>query len=250
MKPISDSQKAFARQHGVNPDHMPAHVAIVMDGNGRWAKKRLMPRVFGHRQGAESLRAAIQMCGDIGVKYLSVYVFSTENWRRSPEEVSFLMGFMKDMFANETPKLHAKNVKMKAVGDIGGLSEELRAQIAQSESITSNNDLMQFNLLINYGSRREIVHAIEAIARRIKNGEDVKIDESMVSNALYTTDIPDPDIVIRTGGDTRISNFLLWQSAYSEFFFLDKLWPDFSGDDLVSVIQQFQTRERRFGGVK
>ncbi|NDC82268.1 di-trans,poly-cis-decaprenylcistransferase [bacterium] len=249
MSGTTDDQIAFAKTLGINPESVPAHVAIVMDGNGRWAKKRLMPRIMGHRQGAESLRSTIKACGDVGVKFLSVYVFSTENWKRSPEEVSFLMGFMKEMFAKETPKLHARNVRMKAVGDLSGLSQELRDQIDKSEELTASNTLMQFNLLINYGSRRELVHAMEKLALRVRSGESLVIDEALVSDSLYTAGIPDPDIVIRTGGDTRISNFLLWQSAYAEFFFLEKLWPDFSETDLFDVIKKFQARERRFGGV-
>jgi len=250
MANLSAEEIAVCTANDILPDTLPAHIAIVMDGNGRWAKKRFMPRVVGHKHGAESLRRTINQCGKLGIRFLSVYVFSTENWKRSTDEVSFLMGFIRDMLIQETPKLHAQHVKIKVLGDLAQLSPELSAQIQKSESITANNDRLQFNLLVNYGSRREIVQAVEKIAHDLSTGVLTTIDEAAISDRLYSAGIPDPDIVIRTGGDTRISNFLLWQSAYAELFFLDILWPDFDEAQLVSVIQQYQRRDRRFGGVK
>ncbi len=231
---------------------MPAHIAIVMDGNGRWAKKRLMPRTIGHRQGAEALRSTIKACSELGVRYLSVYVFSTENWKRPPEEVQFLMGFLKEMLVKETPKLHQQDIKIKVLGDIAPLSRALQDQIQASEHQTKTNTGMQFNLLINYGSRHEITQGIQSIVSAVQSGElnPATIDDTTLSHHLYSKGIPDPDIIIRTGGDVRISNFLLWQCAYSELFFIDTLWPDFDRGKLVQLIQTFQTRDRRFGGVK
>lgn len=209
-----------------------------------------MPRVVGHRNGAESLRSTIKACADFGIRYLSVYVFSTENWKRPDDEVSFIMGFIKEMLVQETPKLHEQNIKIRILGDIAELNPALQSQIKESEAITSSNTRLQFNLLINYGSRREIVQAIQQITKDVASGVLTTIDDASVSDRLYTSGIPDPDIMIRTGGDTRISNFLLWQCAYSELFFLDVLWPDFDRAQLLSVLTQYQTRDRRFGGLK
>jgi undecaprenyl diphosphate synthase len=250
MATLSPEEFAACKANGILPEALPSHIAIVMDGNGRWAKKRFMPRIVGHRNGAESLRTTIKTCADLGVQFLSVYVFSTENWKRPEDEVSFLMGFIREMLIQETPKLHEQNIKIRVLGDIAELSPELQAQIQESEGITAANTRLQFNLLINYGSRREIVQAIQKIAQDAAAGTLSMIDDQAVSDRLYSSGIPDPDIMIRTGGDSRISNFLLWQCAYSELFFLDILWPDFDRAQLLDVIIQFQKRDRRFGGIK
>jgi undecaprenyl diphosphate synthase len=249
MPSLSPEEIEACHSNGIMPDRLPAHVAIVMDGNGRWAKKRFMPRVIGHKNGAESLRTAIETSATLGIRMLSVYAFSTENWKRPNDEVSFLMGFIKEMLVQETPKLHAQNIRIRILGDIKGLNESIQAQIKQSESITANNTRMQLNILINYGSRREIVQAVQAISQNPELSGDA-ITEETISDHLYTSGLPDPDILIRTGGDSRISNFLLWQCAYSELFFLDLLWPDFNRDAFISVLTQYQSRERRFGGLK
>jgi undecaprenyl diphosphate synthase len=191
----------------------------------------------------------IKLSAELGVKYLSVYVFSTENWKRPNDEVSFLMGLLKESLHKETPQLHQQNVRIKVLGDLSELSPELQAQIKTSEGHTASNTSLQFNLLINYGARREITQAIKGIVADSTTGKLSEITESTLDDYLYTKGICDPDIFIRTGGDYRISNFLLWQCAYSELFFLDTLWPDFNRDKLIEVIQQFQRRDRRFGGI-
>jgi len=226
---------------------IPAHIAIIMDGNGRWAKRRFLPRNVGHRQGAEALRTTIKACAELGIRYLTAYTFSTENWKRPKEEVSFLMGFLKEMLIKETPELHKQNVILKCLGDLSELPEDVQQQIKISENQTQTNSGLQLNLMINYGSRREIIQAIQHLIAHSKNPKD--ITEDLVSQAMYTQNIPDPDILIRTGGDVRISNYLLWQIAYSECFFLDTLWPDFNKKILVDVLAAFEKRDRRYGGL-
>jgi len=226
---------------------MPAHVAIIMDGNGRWAKSRFLPRSMGHRQGAQSLKVAIQAAREWGIRYLSVYVFSTENWSRSQDEVTFLMGFLTDMLVSQTPELIENDVRVCVMGNRVVLSEDLQRQIASSESASAHCQSLQLNLLINYGGRDEIVQAVQQlIAQGVSASE---VTESRVAAHLYTKDIPDPDMVIRTGGDIRTSNFLLWQSAYAEYFFIPTLWPDFNRAAFESVLTTYRSRERRFGGV-
>lgn len=245
MRPLSPEEIAACLAAGLLPERLPSHIAIVMDGNGRWAKQRFMPRIVGHKNGAESLRATIKTCAALGIQVLSVYAFSTENWKRPEEEVSFLMGFIKEMLAKETAALHTENIKIRVLGDLQALDSSIQAQIEKSETLTQQNDRMQFNILINYGSRREIVHTMNVLAKT-----NTPITEDSVSEHLYTGGLPDPDVLIRTGGDHRISNFLLWQCAYSELFFLDTLWPDFDKHALIDVIKKYQSRERRFGGLK
>jgi undecaprenyl diphosphate synthase len=239
-------------QYQLDIEKIPEHVAIIMDGNGRWAKKRHMPRTFGHKHGAESLRATIKACVELNIHYLSVYVFSTENWKRPEKEVSFLMGLLKELIIKEIPELNKQGARVKCLGDLSMLSDELKANIARAEEETSQNSVMQINLMINYGSRHEIIQTCQKIGQKILDGEiNVEdITENMFSDNLYTAGVPDPDIYIRTGGDVRTSNYLVWQSAYSEMFFTDLLWPDFRKDKLVDIVREFQERDRRFGGVK
>lgn len=234
---------------GLNPDHIPQHVAIIMDGNGRWAKRRLLPRKMGHKQGAEALRTAIHSCAELGIRYLSVYVFSTENWKRPEEEVSFLMNFFTDLIQKEAPELNRQGVCVRVLGDLAELDSKLQEKIKNTEKQTENNTRLQLNLMMNYGSRRELTQACQSLADKVKAGELSTITESDISEKLYTKSIPDPDILIRTGGDTRVSNFLLWQIAYSECFFLDQLWPDFCRETLLSVVKDYQHRDRRYGGL-
>jgi undecaprenyl diphosphate synthase len=234
-------------QNGIDPDKLPDHISIIMDGNGRWAKKRFLPRTMGHKEGAEALRRTIKACAKFKVSALSVYVFSTENWKRPQEEVSFLMGFFKRLLVKELAELHKEGVRVRCLGDIDSLNSELQELIKTIEQTTNDNKTLQLNLMINYGSRHEIINACQKILND-KKQIDV-IDEDTFSKYLYTADIPDPDILIRTGGNLRISNFLLWQSAYTEMFFLDTLWPDFDENILLNVIKSFQKRTRRFGGL-
>lgn len=224
------------------PRHVPHHIAIVMDGNGRWATQRFLPRVAGHKKGVDALRACVRHCGDIGVKVLTVFAFSSENWNRPADEVSGLMELLAAALAREVPQLQSEGVRIHFVGDRGTLSEKVRAGLAQAEATTAGNARLVLNVCFSYGGRWDIAQAAAALAAR---GEP--ITEASLDRAMALAHVPDPDLVIRTGGELRISNFLLWQSAYSEFFFSDKLWPEFDAAALDAAIADFSRRERRFG---
>jgi undecaprenyl diphosphate synthase len=239
---------ALIKEHGIDIDAMPHHIAIIMDGNGRWAKKRLMPRNIGHRQGQKQLKRTLIHCVELGIKVLSVYVFSTENWRRPDEEVSFLLTFLTTSIQDEIDELVAKGVKLKFLGDLDQFDDRLLNMIQSAEEKTANNTTIQLNVMLNYGGRREIVAAVKQYVAKGHSIED--LTEDALSTYLYTAGVPDPDILIRTGGDIRISNFMLWQSAYSELVFLDVFWPSFGLPDLLGAIGEFQARDRRFGGLK
>lgn len=228
---------------------VPQHVAIIMDGNGRWAKARGLPRSIGHQKGAEAVRQTLLACRDVGVKYLTLYAFSQENWKRPADEVKQLMQLLRYYLQHELTTLHKNNVCLKVIGDRAGLAEDIAAQITQAEQYTGNNTGLYLYIALNYGSRQEIVHAARMLARQVKEGElSVEhIDEATFENALYTANIPSPDLYIRTSGEKRLSNFLLWQSAYTELFFTDKLWPDFKKEDFLLAIQEYMQRERRYG---
>jgi undecaprenyl diphosphate synthase len=238
---------SLTSEYGIDLTRIPQHIAIIMDGNGRWAKKRLMPRNFGHRQGQKQLKKTLVNCVKLGVKFLSVYVFSTENWRRPEEEVSFLLKFLKSTIQDELNELIKEGVRLKFLGDLSQIDQSLLDMISDSESKTKDNTNIQLNVMLNYGGRREIIDAVKTY---VKNGGDIDtLTENSLQPCLYTEGIPDPDILIRTGGDLRISNFMLWQAAYSEFFFLDVFWPEFDFEELIKVIGEFQSRDRRFGGL-
>ncbi|MCA0324496.1 MAG: di-trans,poly-cis-decaprenylcistransferase [Proteobacteria bacterium] len=220
----------------------PYHVAIVMDGNGRWAKRRLMPRIAGHRQGVESLRRCIRACVQRGVRVLTVFAFSSENWNRPPEEVSGLMELLGKALTREVPELSQSGVRLYFVGDRQGLSERMRQGLAQAEADTAHNERLVLNVCFNYGGRWDIAQAAAGLAAR---GEP--ITELALDRAMALAHVPDPDLLIRTGGEQRISNFLLWQCAYSELFFSERLWPDFDEAALDQALAAFAARERRFG---
>jgi undecaprenyl diphosphate synthase len=224
------------------PRVVPHHIAIVMDGNGRWATKRFLPRVAGHKKGLDTLRACVRHCGDLGVKVLTVFAFSSENWNRPPEEVSGLMELLAAALSREVPQLQSEGVRIHFVGDRSALSEKVRAGLEQAEALTAGNVRLVFNVCFNYGGRWDIA---QAAARLAANGEP--ITEQGLSGAMALAHVPDPDLVIRTGGELRISNFLLWQSAYSEFYFSDKLWPEFDAAAIDAAIADYGRRERRFG---
>ncbi|RAP35087.1 isoprenyl transferase [Candidatus Marinamargulisbacteria bacterium SCGC AAA071-K20] len=230
-------------------ENIPTHVAIIMDGNGRWAKKRHLPRIMGHKSGTEAFRVAVKNCSRFGIKYLSVYAFSSENWKRPEDEVKFLMSLFKQLSINEVKNLNKNGARVKVLGDKEGLSEDLRKHMKSLEKQTEHNDVIQVNLLINYGSRREILDAIKTISKTLSKEEINDLTEKDVSNYLYTKDIPDPDLFIRTSGEYRISNFLLWQLSYAEFVFTDIFWPDFNLDELGKILQEYQSRHRRYGGL-
>ncbi|NQY74131.1 MAG: di-trans,poly-cis-decaprenylcistransferase [Candidatus Margulisbacteria bacterium] len=233
------------RQHELDPPKIPAHIAIIMDGNGRWAKKRLMPRSLGHRQGSESLRTTIKACVEFGVGILTVYTFSTENWSRPTDEVDFLIRLFKELIVKEIPELNRQGVRVRCLGDLSAYKPDMLAAIRKGEDETNDNNRLQLNLMLNYGARNEIVTAVNRLL-----ASDIKqVNEETFSKYLYTANIPDPDILIRSGGDTRVSNYLLWQIAYSELIFTHKMWPEFNRKSFIDVIREYQSRQRRFGGV-
>lgn len=221
---------------------VPYHIAIVMDGNGRWATRRFLPRVAGHKKGVDALRACLRHCGERGVKVLTVFAFSSENWNRPPEEVSGLMELLALALAREVPDLNAEGVRIRFVGDRSALSDKVRAGLAQAEAATAANSRVLFNVCFNYGGRWDIAQAARKLAER---GEP--ITEQSLDRAMALAYVPDPDLLIRTGGEQRISNFLLWQAAYSELYFSEKLWPEFDEAALDEAIAAYARRERRFG---
>jgi len=236
----------------IDKNRIPQHIAIIMDGNGRWAKKRNMPRTFGHRAGVETIREIVKASSEIGVKYLTLYAFSTENWKRPSDEVNALMNLLVEYLRNEVEELHKNNVIINTIGDISKLPQVCQDELKAAFEKTKNNTGLTLNLALNYGSRDEIIRATKKIAEMVKNNE-IKledIDEKLISSCLYTSDMPDPDLLIRPSGEYRISNFLLWQIAYSEFWFSHIFWPDFKRNDLYKAIYDYQKRDRRFGGIK
>lgn len=236
----------------INYDILPKHIAIIMDGNGRWAKKRLLPRNVGHKAGVEAIRGIVKHCDKIGVKYLTLYAFSTENWSRSEDEVSGLMKLLAIYLDKETRELIKNNVIINYIGDISRLAPEIQQKLEKAKEDSRNNTGVVLTFALNYGSRDEIINAVKNISEEVKKGNINKeeIDEQLFSKFLYTSNIPDPDLMIRPSGEKRISNFLLWQSAYTEFYYDDILWPDFKPHDLDKAIEEYQKRDRRFGGVK
>lgn len=227
------------------------HIAVIMDGNGRWAQKRGMPRTVGHKKGAETVKEITRAAGELGIKYLTLYAFSTENWQRSEDEVNALMDLLREYLKSDIKELQENGVKIIFIGERDMLATDIVEQMKKVEEETINNNKMVLCIALSYGSRQEIVNAARRIAVLFKRGdiEPEDIDIKMFSDMLYTKDIPDPDILIRTSGEHRISNYLLWQLAYAEMFFTDTLWPDFSRKELEQIIQDYQTRERRYGKV-
>ncbi|MCD4741318.1 MAG: isoprenyl transferase [Desulfobacteraceae bacterium] len=235
----------------IDPVKLPVHVAIIMDGNGRWAKKRLMNRIMGHEKGAETVRTVITSCREFEIKILTLYAFSTENWSRPQKEVNALMKLLEKFIQSEKDELHNKNIKLNVIGQKERLPEEVREELDSAIERTKDNNKMTLNLALSYGAREEITRAVRKIAYEAEQGkvslED--IDEAMISRYLYTADRPDPDLLIRTGGEMRVSNFLLWQIAYSELFISKTLWPDFKRNEFIDILQDYQKRDRRFGKV-
>ena len=233
------------------PKTLPAHIGIIMDGNGRWAKKRALPRSMGHSAGAQTFRKISRYCSDIGIKHLTVYAFSTENWRRPQEEVDALMKLFEDYLNEALRDFKDDTIVVKFLGDRSAFSPKLQALINENEEESKDREGMVLNIAMNYGGRDELVTATKKIAEKVKNGE-LSVDDinaELISNSIYTAGQPDPDLIIRPSGEFRVSNFLLWQSAYAEYYISDKLWPDFSTDDLDKAIAEFSTRNRRYGGV-
>ena len=233
-------------------ERLPKHVAIIMDGNGRWASKRMMPRQFGHKAGIEALRRTIEVMIDLGIPVLTVYAFSTENWKRPVEEVNHLMSLLLDYLTNELLNLHEKNIKLQILGDQQALSDMIRKELAVASQTTAGNTGLLLNIALNYGGRSEIVKATKAIAQQVKDGQlDIEeINEATIEEHLYSKGVPEPDLLIRTAGELRISNFLLWQIAYTEIWVTDVLWPDFNREVIMAAIEDYLMRNRKFGATK
>ena len=232
--------------------HVPEHVAIIMDGNGRWAKARSLPRIAGHKEGINSVREITRVCGEIGVKHLTLYTFSTENWKRPSSEVSALMHLLFKTIKEEIKELHRKGVRFTIIGDLNTIPLKTANGLRDGVEMTKANTGLNLNLALNYGSRQEIVEAMKSIALQVKSGavlpEDIDIE--LLNNSLLTNNMPDPELLIRTSGEHRLSNFLLWQIAYTEIFMTDLFWPEFREEQLLDSILDFQSRERRFGNIK
>jgi undecaprenyl diphosphate synthase len=236
---------------GLDRSRIPRHIAIIMDGNGRWARQRGLPRVEGHRRGERTVRQVIETCGALGVEHLTLYTFSAENWRRSEEEVSALMGLIELVARKEIHELHRKGVRVNVIGRLHELPRSLQDELYRDMALTRENTGMTVNLAINYGGRAEIVDAAQRLAEQVARGvlKPAEITEEALSREMYAPNLPDPDLLIRTGGEMRLSNFLLWECAYSEIWVTQTLWPDFGPKDVQEAIRDYQSRERRFGGV-
>ena len=230
---------------------LPAHVAIIMDGNGRWAKKRLLNRVKGHERGSDTVRTVVRTCRELGIRYLTLYAFSTENWERPKTEIEALMTLLKRFLKSERSEMLENDIRLRAIGQINRLPTGVRESLEETMAVTQGNRGMDLILALSYGGRTEIVDMVQAVADKVRQGQiDLQaINDAMIADHLYTREIPDPDILIRTSGEMRISNFLLWQIAYAEIFITPTLWPDFSKDELMQILKDFQGRERRYGKV-
>jgi undecaprenyl diphosphate synthase len=234
----------------IDLERVPAHVGVVMDGNGRWARKKGLPRLAGHNAGMLAMKEIVKRSSSLGVKHLTVYAFSTENWKRGVEEVSGIFNLLVVYVDKELAELNANGVRVRVLGDYERLPANAVGRLRRSLETTADNGGLQFNIALNYGSRDELVRGMRSIAEDVREGrlEVSDVDEGLVAGRLYTAGVPDPDLIIRTGGERRLSNFLLWQSAYSEFVFSDVYWPDFSPEEFERAIEEYQSRDRRFGG--
>ena len=240
-----------SRIDAIDRQRLPVHIAIIMDGNGRWAKKRGLPRSAGHSAGASTFKSIARYCNQIGIKYLTVYAFSTENWKRSKDEVDGIMNLLRE-YLIDSANFKGENIRLKFIGDLGRLAPDILELIDKAEKDSQDATGLQVNIALNYGGRDELVHAVRDVSRDVLEGRlDIdNIDEQTVADRLYTADMPDPDLVIRPSGEYRFSNYLIWQTAYAEFWFTDVLWPDFSKKDLDEAIASFSKRDRRFGNAK
>jgi undecaprenyl diphosphate synthase len=233
----------------IDLDRLPRHIAVIMDGNGRWAKRRRLPRIAGHRAGIRAVRQAVEACARLGVPYLTLYAFSIENWKRPQTEIKLLMSLLREYLRKEIGELNKQNISLGVIGRIEELPQNVQQDLENAIEKTGQNTGMRLTLALNYGARAELVDAVRAVARKLRGNGDVVIDEETFSQFLYTRELPDPDLLIRTSGEMRLSNFLLWQAAYSEIWVTETLWPDFSQEHLFQAIIDFQKRERRYGGL-
>lgn len=234
---------------GIDPERIPTHVAIVMDGNGRWARNRKKPRIYGHKIGADSVQEIVEIAAEIGIRYLTLYAFSSENWQRPPQEVSGLMSILRNYLVSELSRMEKNKIRLNCIGDIARLPDHVRGVLLDSMEKTAGNDRLVLNLALSYGSKDELCRAFRSLAKKCLAGEITpeQIDQGLISAHLYTHGQPDPDLLIRTGGESRLSNFLLWQASYAEIYFTPVMWPEFRKQVFLEVIQEFQKRERRFG---
>jgi undecaprenyl diphosphate synthase len=248
---IDVSREEAALLDKIDLKTLPQHVAVIMDGNGRWAQKRHLPRVAGHRAGVKAAREIIESCARLKLPCLTLYAFSLENWRRPQAEVDFLMRLLREYLSRELPSIHKNNIKLQVIGRAEQLPEAVRGDIEEGMRLTANNTGMKLVVALNYGARAEIVDAFNALLKqaRANGGGEALIDEQQISERLYTAGLPDPDLLIRTSGEMRVSNFLLWQIAYAEIYVTETLWPDFSRERLLEALLDFQKRERRYGGL-
>ena len=235
----------------LNFDNLPKHVAIIMDGNGRWAKSQNKERTFGHKNAIKAVREAISACNEVGIPYLTLYTFSTENWNRPTEEVDTLMNLLSSTLLQEAEEIFSKGIRIRAIGDLEALPEDVRSQLYNIMELTKNNTKGNLTLALSYGSQKEILNAVKELCKKVKNGDidENDIDEHLFEQHLYTKEIPPVDLLIRTSGEVRVSNFLLWQIAYAEMQFIDVLWPDFTKETFFQCILDYQTKERRFGKI-
>lgn len=249
---LRPGQKDWSLAEAIDPNRLPAHIAVIMDGNGRWAKRRSLPRVAGHKAGVEPVRVTVETCARLGIRALTLYAFSVENWKRPRAEVDTLWRLLRIYLRRELPNLRRNDIRLAAIGRVQALPAQAREELAAAVQATSLNRGLQVNLAINYGGRNEVVDAVNAVldeARRKGRLDSLTVDDDAIASHLYTAGLPDPDLLIRTSGEMRISNFLLWQIAYAELYVTDTLWPDFTRTELLRAILDYQKRDRRFGGL-
>jgi undecaprenyl diphosphate synthase len=252
VEALEPGGKDWLLAESIDPLRLPAHIAIIMDGNGRWAKRRFLPRVAGHRAGVEPVRTAVETCARLGIQVLTLYAFSVENWKRPRMEVETLWRLLRVYLRRELPELMRNNIRLGAMGRLDAIPSSARRELESVIALTSSNTGMKLNLAINYSGRAELVDALNSIVEEARsNGglADLRVSEELIASKLYTAGLPDPDLLIRTSGEMRVSNFLLWQIAYAELFVTDRLWPDFRREDLLGAILEYQKRDRRFGGL-
>jgi len=233
----------------IDLERLPQHIAVIMDGNGRWAKRRRLPRIAGHRAGIRAVRQTVEACARLGVRYLTLYAFSVENWKRPHSEIKLLMALLREYLRKEIGELNRQNIRLAVIGRVADLPKAVQVDLDAALKRTRHNTGMRLTLALNYGARTELVDAVKALVEQAKHNGVPRIDENTVARYLYTHDVPDPDLLIRTSGELRLSNFLLWQVAYSEIWVTDTLWPDFTQQDLFQAIIDYQKRERRYGGL-
>ncbi|WP_022664198.1 isoprenyl transferase [Desulfospira joergensenii] len=248
----SDPSESGADAKGLNPDILPVHVGMIMDGNGRWAQKRLMNRIRGHEKGTRTVRDIVSACRELGIQYLTLYAFSTENWGRPQAEVKALMVLLKKFIISEREEMESRDIRLNILGQLDKLPGDIQEEAQKTMDLTRENRSMTLNLALSYGSREEITRAVQSLADQVAQGslKPGDITEESISAHLYTASMPDPDLIIRTSGEFRLSNFLMWQAAYAEIYITDTLWPDFTREEFIHILKNYQERDRRFGKVK